>query len=144
VEIKSILPDITIVKSLSLNTYWTSTDILEKCRTLSQEKIARINSVENAKSIISGLLIREVLLKKAVEANLHHDKDFMERVDKLEKQHTIQNIFYGIKNPDTEHDDHSSRFNAFQDFIDSLRKDSDITIDSTVVKTFILDKRIHI
>ena len=144
VEIKSVLPDITIVKSLSLNTYWTSTDILEKCRTLSQEKIARINSVENAKSIISGLLIREVLLKKAVEANLHHDKDFMEQVNKLKKQHTIQNIFYGIKSPDIEHDDHSSRFNAFQDFIDNLRKESDITIDSTVVKTFILDKRMHI
>jgi allophanate hydrolase subunit 1 len=89
-------------------------------------------------------LIREVLLKKAVEANLHHDKDFMEQVDKLKKQHTIQNIFYGIKNLDIEHDDHSSRFNAFQDFIDSLRKESDITIDSTVVKTFILDKRNHI
>ena len=144
VEIKSALLDITIVKSLSLNTYWTSTDILEKCGTLSQEKIARINSVENAKSIISGLLIREVLLKKAVEANLHHDKDFMKQVDKLKKQHIIQNIFYGIKNPDIEHDDHSSRFNAFQDFIYNLRKNSDITIDSTVVKTFILDKRIHI
>ena len=144
VEIKYVLPDITIVKSMSLNTYWTSTDILEKCRTLSQEKIARINSVENAKSIISGLLIREVLLKKAVEANLHHDKDFMEQVDELKKQHTIQNIFYEIKNPDTEHDDHSSKFNAFQDFIDNLRKESDITIDSTTVKTFILDKKMHI
>ena len=144
VEIKFVLSDITIVKSMSLNTYWTSTDILEKCRTLSQEKIARINSVENAKSIISGLLIREVLLKKAVEANLHHDKDFMEQVDELKKQHTIQNIFYEIKNPDTEHDDHSSKFNAFQDFIDNLRKESDITIDSTTVKTFILDKKMHI
>jgi hypothetical protein len=89
-------------------------------------------------------LIREVLLKKAVEANLHHDKDFMEQVDELKRQHTVQNIFYGIKNPDIEHDDHSSRFNAFQDFIDSLRKESDITIDSTIVKTLILEKRIHI
>ena len=144
VEIQSVSPDLPIVKSLSLNTHWTSADIFEKCRTLSQEKIARINSVENAKSIISGLLIREMLLKKAVDANLHHDEDFMEQVDELKRQHTVQNIFYGIKNPDIEPDDHSSRFNAFQDFIDSLRKESDITIDSMIVKSFILEKRMHI
>ena len=138
------MPNLPIVKSLSLNTHWTSADILEKCRTLSQEKIARINSVENAKSIISGLWIREMLLKKAVDANLHHNEDFMEQVDELKRQHTVQNIFYGIKNPDIEPDDHSSRFNIFQDFIDSLRKESDITIDSMIVKSFILEKRMHI
>jgi len=143
VEIKSASPDLTIVKSLSLKTYWTSADILEKCRTLSQEKIARMNSVENAESIISGLFVREMLLKKAVESNLHHDADFMEQVDKLKRKHIVQSIFYGIKNPDTEHDD-SFRFNAFQDFIESLRKESDINIDSTVVKSFILEKRMYI
>ena len=143
-EIQSVLPNLPIVKSLSLNIYWTSTDILKKCRTLSQGKIARINSIENAKSIISGLWIREVLLKKAVEANLHHDEYFIKQVDKLKKQHTVQNIFYGIKSPDTEYDDHSSRLNAFQDFIGSLRKESDITIDSTMMKSFILEKRMQI
>ena len=143
VEIKSASPDLTIVKSLSLKTYWTSADILEKCRTLSQEKIARMNSVENAESIISGLFVREMLLKKAVESNLHHDADFMEQVDELKRKHIVQSIFYGIKNPDTEHDD-SFRFNAFQDFIESLRKESDINIDSTVVKSFILEKRMYI
>ena len=143
VEIKSASPDLTIVKSLSLKTYWTSADILEKCRTLSKEKIARMNSVENAESIISGLFVREMLLKKAVESNLHHDADFMEQVDKLKRKHIVQSIFYGIKNPDTEHDD-SFRFNAFQDFIESLRKESDINIDSTVVKSFILEKRMYI
>ena len=144
VEIISASPDLTIVKSLSLKTYWTFADILEKCRTLSQEKIARMNSVENAESIISGLFVREILLKKAVESNLHHDTDFMEQVDELKKQYTVQNIFYGIESSDTEHDDHSSRLNAFQDFIGSLRKESDINIDSTVVKSFILEKRMHI
>ena len=143
VEIKSASPDLTIVKSLSLKTYWTSADILEKCRTLSQEKIARMNSVENAESIISGLFVREMLLEKAVESNLHHDADFMEQIDELKRKHIIQSIFYGIKNPDTEHDD-SFRFNAFQDFIESLRKESDINIDSTVVKSFILEKRMYI
>jgi len=143
VEIKSASPDLTIVKSLSLKTYWTSADILEKCRTLSQEKIARMNSVENAESIISGLFVREMLLKKAVESNLHHDADFMKQVDELKRKHIVQSIFYGIKNPDTEHDD-SFRFNAFQDFIESLRKESDINIDSTVVKSFILEKRMYI
>ncbi len=143
VEIKSVFPDLPIVKSLSLKTYWTSADILEKCRTLSQEKIARMNSVENAESIISGLFVRKMLLKKAVESNLHHDADFMEQVDKLKRKHIVQSIFYGIKNPDAEHDD-SFRFNAFQDFIESLRKESDINIDSTVVKSFILEKRMHI
>ena len=128
---------------MSLKTYWTSADILEKCRTLSQEKIARMNSVENAESIISGLFVREMLLKKAVESNLHHDADFMEQVDELKRKHIVQSIFYGIKNPDTEHDD-SFRFNAFQDFIESLRKESDINIDSTVVKSFILEKRMYI
>ena len=48
-----------------------------------------------------------------------------------------------IKNSDTEHDD-SLSFNSFQDFIESLRKASDITIDSTIVKTFILENRIYI
>ena len=144
VEIQSILPNLPIVKSLSLNKYWTSADIMRKCRTLSQGKIARINSIENAKSIISGLWIREVLLKKAVEANLHHNEYFIKQVDKLKKQHTVQNIFYGIKSPDTEYDDHSSRLNAFQDFIGSLRKESDITIDSTMMKSFILEKRMQI
>lgn len=143
VEIKSASPDLTIVKSLSLKTYWTSADILEKCRTLSQEKIARMNSVENAESIISGLFVREMLLKKAVESNLHHDADFMKQVDELKRKHIVQSIFYEIKNPDTEHDD-SFRFNAFQDFIESLRKESDINIDSTVVKSFILEKRMYI
>ena len=143
VEIKSASPDLTIVKSLSLKTYWTSADILEKCRTLSQEKIARMNSVENAESIISGLFVREMLLKKAVESNLYHDADFMKQVDELKRKHIVQSIFYGIKNPDTEHDD-SFRFNAFQDFIESLRKESDINIDSTVVKSFILEKRMYI
>ena len=143
VEIKSASPDLTIVKSLSLKTYWTSADILEKCRTLSQEKIGRMNSVENAESIISGLFVREMLLKKAVESNLHHDADFMKQVDELKRKHIVQSIFYGIKNPDTEHDD-SFRFNAFQDFIESLRKESDINIDSTVVKSFILEKRMYI
>ena len=143
VEIKSASPDLNIVKSLSLKTYWTSADILEKCRTLSQEKIARMNSVENAESIISGLFVREMLLKKAVESNLHHDADFMKQVDELKRKHIVQSIFYGIKNPDTEHDD-SFRFNAFQDFIESLRKESDINIDSTVVKSFILEKRMYI
>ena len=143
VEIKSASPDLIIVKSLSLKTYWTSADILEKCRTLSQEKIARMNSVENAESIISGLFVREMLLKKAVESNLHHDADFMKQVDELKRKHIVQSIFYGIKNPDTEHDD-SFRFNAFQDFIESLRKESDINIDSTVVKSFILEKRMYI
>ena len=127
---------------MSLKTYWTSADILEKCRTLSQEKIARMNSVENAESIISGLFVREMLLKKAVESNLHHDADFMKQVDELKRKHIVQSIFYGIKNPDTEHD--SFRFNAFQDFIESLRKESDINIDSTVVKSFILEKRMYI
>jgi len=143
VEIKSASPDLTIVKSLSLKTYWTSADILEKCRTLSKEKIVRMNSVENAESIISGLFVREMLLKKAVESNLHHDTDFMEQVDKLKRKHIVQSIFYGIKNPDTEHDD-SFRFNAFQDFIESLRKESDINVDSTVMKSFILEKRMQI
>ena len=143
VEIKSASPDLTIVKSLLLKTYWTSADILEKCRTLSQEKIARMNSVENAESIISGLFVREMLLKKAVESNLHHDTDFMEQVDELKRKHIVQSIFYGIKNPDTEHDD-SFRFNAFQDFIESLRKESDINVDSTVMKSFILEKRMQI
>ena len=32
VEIQSVSPDLPIVKSLSLNTHWTSADILEKCR----------------------------------------------------------------------------------------------------------------
>ena len=66
------------------------------------------------------------------------------QIDELKRQYTVQNIFYGIKNPDIEPDDHSSRFNAFQDFIDSLRKESDITIDSMIVKSFILEKRMHI
>ena len=143
VEIQSISANLPIVKSLSLNTYWTSADIMEKCRTLSQGKIARFNSVENAKSIISGLWVREMLLKKASQANLHRDQNFMEQVDELKKQYTVQKIFNGIKNSDVEND-YSIRFNSFQDFIESLRKASDITIDSTIVKTFILENRIYI
>ena len=143
VEIQSISANLPIVKSLSLNTYWTSADIMEKCRTLSQGKIARFNSVENAKSIISGLWVREMLLKKASQSNLHRDQNFMEQVDELKKQYTVQKIFNGIKNSDVEHND-SIRFNSFQDFIESLRKASDITIDSTIVKTFILENRIYI
>ncbi len=129
------------VYSKSQNKMWNAENTLDICRTLSDKQKNRFDSITNAKSIISGLLVREELLKTALERKLNTTDEFMSINYELKKSHVIQYIFDNIIKVDKKNEE---AITEIQSFLEDLRSDSQIFIDSSLVRSFVLNERIHI
>ena len=127
------------IYSNSLNKIWNVGQALDICRTLSDKQKKRFNSIENAKSILSGLLVREELLKIAIEIGLNTEDAFVSINNSLKKSHIIKYLLDNIINVEVIN---KETLITFQSFLGNLRSDSQIIIDSSLVKSFILNERI--
>ena len=141
IEIQLENPNMPCVYSKSQNKMWDVEQTLDICRTLSDKQKNRFNSIINAKSIISGLLVREELLKTALERKLNTTDEFMSINYELKKSHIIQYIFDKIIKVDKKNE---KEITEIQSFLEDLKSDSQIFIDSSLVRSFVLNERIHI
>lgn len=112
---------------------WSVNTALRHLATLSERQLREINSKDNLRSVLKGLLIRRKLLQTARELNLTNGEAYLA----AERKYLIAQVLKTAAS----HEGYLSRTgklspDQYHSLVNSLRKEALIEIDSALVKNF--------
>ncbi len=113
-------------------------DALNLLQSLSPRQQAHLTSEKNLESILSGLLVRQELLRRGHARGLDQTDDFRASLDQAKRNFTVRRTYQKIMASVTTSDPDSLfllQRVRYQTFRDSLRTVSRIHVDSNLVKT---------
>lgn len=119
----------------------TIADCVHLLNQLSPTQQSRLLDSEELANGISGILVRSELLKKAVALGMESDPEFTQNVTLKQNNYIIKQAVNSIRKiyPDS---DIVAQREGYISFRDSLKNLSRITIDSVLVRNFIMEQPI--
>ncbi len=132
------IPCLTIV---STGEVWSVAESLSQIQTLSNRQLSHLNKPGNITTVLTGLVIRNHLLKRARRQKLDQSPDYRNELTVLRNNYIVKQvmktIYNQIKVPEAGNEAIIRR-DAFIAFRDSLKSMADIAIDSSVIRSFLL------
>jgi len=136
--------NLELIQKTNVVTYhngnWDVSETLDKLSKLSDKQLAKIFTSFELKQSIIGMICRDKFLSSAYKQKIHQEKIFQKRFSKEENKSMIKYVLDRLKNnhsTDSEENMKSEKEKYFQ-FRKVLLSKSNVTVDSLMVKNFIL------
>jgi len=124
---------------------WDLSTAVQRLRSLSQRQRKAIKTKQNLQTALEGLIVQEALLEQAREMGLSRDPTFLTSRNQAQQTYIVKQVLNSVYDQvsNTNYDSLATlRWKAFLTFRDSLKQRASITIDSTVVKTMVLNSHV--
>lgn len=119
--------------------YWTAKQTYEKLDNLSSRQYKRIQDMDNLTNILKGLAVREKMLLHAEELHLSTSSSFTESLERQYHNYLVRQCLDNLFDHHTEgYPDPSLKQSIYKNFRDGLAANASISIDTSIVKKFIL------
>ena len=119
--------------------YWTTKQTYEQLDNLSPRQFKRINNIDNLTNIIRGLAAREKMLLHAEQLELSTHNRFTELLERHYYSYLVNQCLEKLFTQNEQlHQNPDLKQSIYKDFRNELAENALISIDSSMVKEFIL------
>ena len=119
--------------------YWTAKQTYEKLDNLSSRQYKRIQDIDNLTNTLKGLAVREKMLLHAEELHLSTSTSFTESLERQYHKYLVHQCLENLFDHNTKgYPDPDLKQSIYKNFRDGLAESASISIDTSIVKKFIL------